>query len=89
MRITAIEFAGATEKAEALPSVFATVRRSGEYAEITFTTPRGDRKYIVAANADDDERHEAAADLQRTLDGCRGTNSDVYGYRNVLDYLLD
>ena len=89
MRITAIEFAGTTKQGEALPSVFATVRRSGEYAEVTFSTPRGDRKYILAAKADDDERYEVAADLQRTLDGYEGTNSDVHGYRTVLDYLLD
>jgi len=95
VRITAIEFAGTPKKTtrdgQGLARAFARVERKpgSEYAEITFLLPDRTSKRLVAAKADDAERRDAAADLQRTLEGCEGTNSMVHDYKCQLDWLLD
>ena len=93
MRITAIEFAGTpktvTRDGEGLARAFARVeRRSDGVLEITVMTPSGTHARTVRPDCDDNFLFYRAQELQETLDGHVGTNSDVHDYYRELERLL-
>ncbi|HOD84501.1 MAG TPA: hypothetical protein PKG77_24020 [Phycisphaerae bacterium] len=89
MRITRIDFEGKRGH-------YATAQRrvgAGNAPNVVVVTiltpdqPNG-REHHVLADCEDDLRSMAEC-LQHHLDGCRGTNSDVYGYYAELLRLSD
>jgi len=89
MRLTRIDFEGKSGH-------YATAQRrvgSGTAPNVVVVTiltpdmPDG-REHHVVADCEDDLRSMAEC-LQHHLDGCRGTNSDVYGYYAELLRLSD
>lgn len=69
---------------------FATLtrKRGSEYIEVEIIKPTGTRKHMVQAD-DDGDIHSMADCLQHELDGYRGTNSERYDYRLVIERLSD
>lgn len=90
MRITKIEFAGATKKGQKIPDAFATIHRlaGSEYIDVAIMTPGGSRTHNVQADSQEDI-FSMAERLQETLDGYVGSNSDVHAYYNELLKLSD
>ncbi|MBL7134356.1 MAG: hypothetical protein ISS78_09695 [Phycisphaerae bacterium] len=92
MRITSINLAGSIEKGKRLPRAFARVSRAidSDYIEVETLAPDGAlcRTHLVAPDCEEDIRCEAEQ-LQRILDGCAGTNTDIEEYVRVLQHFAD
>ena len=96
MRITSIELAGTSNTklrhgSPGLPRAFAKISRTtdSEYMEVTIIRPEcADRKHMVQAD-DADDQWSMAECLQETLDGYRGTNSEIEEYVRVLRHFAD
>ncbi len=83
MKITRIDVAGSN-------GTFAALRRRirGAFIEVEILTPAGTRAHVVSAD-DRDEQFAAAREVQRTLDGGRGTNSMIHDYYRLIQQLAD
>jgi len=95
MRITSIELAGTSKTTlgdgtPGLPRSFARIARTSDsdYIEVTILTPGGERKHMVQAGCDEDLWSMAEC-LQETLDGYRGSNSDIHDYYRELQRFAD
>ena len=91
MRITSIELAGAsTRDGQGMPRAFARIGRKigEEFIEVTILTPGNERTHHVQADSEDDLWSMAEC-LQFTLDGVRGTNSDIHDYYRELQRFAD
>ncbi len=86
MRITKIEIEGREGR-------YATIarRRPGRWIEVTILTPYQPDGQIhrIAADAGEDDLWHQAANLQRTLDGVRGTGGDIDDYYRELQRFAD
>ena len=64
--------------------------------EVTISTPRCGRfgvhnriRHLTVSATDRDEQFKVAEDVQKTLDGCRGTNSMIHDYFRLLETMAD
>jgi len=95
MRITNIELVGNSDTtlhdgSPGLARAFARIRRKAgdEYITVEFLMPGGERTHHVQAD-DADDQWSMAECLQETLDGYRGTNSDIDEYYRELRRFAD
>ena len=90
MRITAIELAGPNPQGSQLPDVYARIsRKPGSLMiDVRIMRPTGEEDHHVLADNDGAVRW-MARHLQVSLDGCRGTNSDIDGYYRALQWFAD
>ena len=95
MRITSIELAGTSKTklrdgSPGLPRAFAKVSRKAgdEFITVEVITPGGERTHHVQAE-DADDQWSMAECLQETLDGHKGTNSDINDYYRELCRFAD
>jgi len=95
MRITSIELAGTSDTTlrdgkAGLARAFAKIsRKTGdEHITVELLMPSGERTHHVQAD-DADDLWSMAECLQETLDGYRGTNSDIDEYYRELRRFAD
>ena len=94
MRITSIELAGASTRMPSgkpgIPRAVACIHRSlgDEFITVEILAPGLDRKHQVQPD-DEQDQWSMAECLQRTLDGCTGTNSMVHEYLQLIQYFAD
>ena len=95
MRITSIELAGSSDTklrdgSPGLAWAFAKISRKpgNEHITVELLMPSGERTHHVQAD-DADDLWSMAECLQETLDGYRGTNSDIDEYYRELRRFAD
>ena len=95
MRIASVELAGTSDtklhdSSPGLARAFAKISRKAgdEHITVELLFPGGERTHHVGADCNDDQWSMAQC-LQETLDGHRGTNSDVHDYFREIQRFAD
>ena len=91
MHIIEIKLAGSVEPGHCIPTVTAVIERAlgDEYINIGIYWADGTEKEHDVRWDRPDDLWSVAVLLQKSLDGCKGTHSEIDDYYRILEHFTD